>query len=155
MKNTSARFVTTCIFNMKRDATSSGFIALISILIVSAVLLATTLGLAQFGLANRFLIMHLEQKTASEKLAEGCVQMARIKVYNEPSYTVSLRDVSIAGGTCTINSVTNSGSASTIKVTATEGESISNLCVVVNNTNGSFTSWKEVPKLTNAANSCP
>jgi len=140
---------------MKRDTTTSGFIALISILIVSAVLLATTLGLAQFGLANRFFIMHLEQKAASEKLAEGCVQMARIKVYNDPSYTVSSRDIDIADKTCTIHSITNSGSASTIKVRAMEGESISNLCVVVNNTNGSFTSWKEVPKLTNTANTCP
>jgi hypothetical protein len=140
---------------MKRDTATSGFIALISILIVSAVLLATTLGLAQFGLANRFFIMHLEQKAASKNLAEGCVQMARIQAYNDPSYTDSLKDVDIAEKTCTIHSVTNSGSATTIKARATEGESISNLCVVVNNTDGSFTSWKEVPKLTNTANSCP
>jgi hypothetical protein len=136
---------------MKRNTANSGFIALISILIVSAVLLATTLGLAQFGLANRFFIMHLEQKASSEKLAEGCVQMARIKIYNDPSFSVatSMTPFTIADGTCTIYAITPntpSNGQSRIRARATSGESVTNLEVVVNTANGTFVSWTEVGK---------
>ena len=133
-----------------------GFIALISILILSAVLLATTLSLAQFGIANRFFILNLEQKVSSKKLAEACVQIARIKAYNDPTYKVGTPvSVSIAGGTCSIYSVTANtpvSGQSNIKTTAQDGETISNLCVVVDNTNGDFISWKE---LKNTTDLCP
>jgi hypothetical protein len=130
-----------------------GFIALISILILSAVLLATTLSLAQFGIANRFFILNLEQKAVSKKVAEACVQIARIKVYNDPTYTVSTPvSVAIAGGTCNIYTVTVSGSNSSIKATSQNGDTISNLCVIVNNTTGDFTTWKELPTITDT---CP
>lgn len=144
---------------MKTPPTQTGgFIALISILILSAVLLATTLSLAQFGIANRFFILNLEQKTASKKMAEACVQIARIKVYNDPTYTVTTPfSVTIAGSSCNIYSVyvPTGGSNTTIKTTAINGDTISNLCVVVNNTTGDFSSWKEAANFSGDRTACP
>lgn len=127
---------------MKKD--QHGFIALISILILSSVLLASTLALAQFGIANRFFILNLEQKSMSEKRAEACVEIARIKAYNNPTYTTSATSVTIGGGTCTLTSVAVSGNTTTIKATATEGDTVSNLLVTVDNTTGNFTTFSEV-----------
>jgi hypothetical protein len=133
---------------MKKPSTQNGFIALISILIVSAVLLATTLGLAQFGIANRFFILNMEQKASSKKLAEACVHIARIQTYNDPTFVRSTPlSVPLTGSTCTIVSITPSGNNSTIETSGQTGEAITNLSVVVDNTDGDFLSWEEVPTL--------
>lgn len=134
---------------MTHSFPQSGFIALISILIVSAVLLATTLGLAQFGIANRYFIMHLEQKAASKKLAEACAHIARVQVYNDPNYTLATAlTVDIGSDTCTISSISESSGRSYIRTRATRGDSITNLCVTVRGSDGEFLSWRELPKST-------
>ena len=133
---------------MEQHSVQNGFIALISILIISAVLLATTLGLAQFGIANRFFILNLEQKASSEKLAEACVHIARIQTYNDPLYVRNTPlPVSVADGTCTIISIAPSGNNTVIQASAQTGEAITNLSIVVDNTDGDFLSWEEVPTL--------
>jgi hypothetical protein len=123
-----------------------GFIALISIMIMSVVLLATTLSLAQFGLASRFFILDLEHKSASEKLAEACVHTARISVYNDPLYNpTSPVTIPVGDKSCTILSVQPNGNQSLVKVTATSGTATTNMQVLIDNTNGDFVSWNEVP----------
>jgi len=134
-----------CTFNMRHGVKQEGFIALISILILSAVLLVTTLGLAQFGIANRFFILNIEQKSASNRLAEACVHVARIKTYNDPTETItSAVSVPVADSTCTIIALTPVGSNTTIKAKGQSGDAVTNLVVVVDNTTGDFTSWTEV-----------
>ena len=107
-------------------------------------LLATTLSLAQFGIASRYFILDLENKRASEKLAEACVQIARINVYNDFSYSVTRPGIKInvAGKECVIASV----SSGTITTQATSSNSITNLAVKVNS-NGDFTEWRELSNL--------
>ncbi len=127
---------------------TQGFIALLSILIMSTVLLATTLSLAQFGIANRYFILDLELKTMSKKLAEGCVEIARIQAYRNQSYTVlhtSPVIVPIGIKTCTIRSVLQSGTNSTIETTGKSGDAVTNLRVVIDSFTGNFLSWSEVP----------
>lgn len=119
-------------------------------MILSAVLLVTTLGLAQFGIANRFFILNLEQKASSKKLAEACVHIARIQTYNDPLF---VRDTPLevpigdAGAKCTIVSVTPNSNETTLETSAQTGEAITNLSVLVDNTDGDFLSWEEVPTL--------
>lgn len=81
-----------------------GFIALISVLIISSVLLASTLALAQFGIASRFFVLNLEQKAGSQKLAEACLELMRVKVYNNPAYN-TLGTYDIGGGQCTVEAI--------------------------------------------------
>ncbi len=135
---------------MNKYASQNGFIALISILILSAVLLVTTLGLAQFGIANRFFILNLEQKASSKKLAEACVHIARIQAYNDP---LLVRDVPLEvqigddGAKCLIVSIAPNGSEATLETSAKTGEAVTNLSVIVDNTDGDFLSWEEIPTL--------
>jgi len=133
---------------MNRHNSNNGFIALISILIISAVLLATTLSLAQFGIANRYFILDLELKTVSKKLAEGCVEMARIQTYTDPSYTVlstSPTLVPLAGKTCTIRLVSRSGNNATIETVGISGSAVTNLRVTLDTRTGNYLSWTELP----------
>lgn len=109
-----------------------GFIALISVLIISSVLLASTLALAQFGIASRFFVLNLEQKAGSQKLAEACLELMRVKVYNNPSYT-TVGTYDIGGGKCTVESIdaTSDPNKSKVKVRAAIGptgsEAVTNL----------------------------
>jgi hypothetical protein len=133
---------------MKHTPQNRGFIALISILIISTVLLATTLSLAQFGIANRFFILDLEQKAGSEKLAEACVHIARVRAYNDPAYDTNVAEpIIVGGGACTIHAIDANGDETTIETTATNGRSVTNFRVLVDNTNGDFLEWEEVGSL--------
>ncbi len=132
---------------MKRTSSkTNGFIALISILIVSSVLLVTTLSLAERGIAHRFFLLKHEQKSMSEQLAEACIHIARIKAYNDPEYTISTSEsFPIGEETCSIHRVTHTGSEITVETTAQIGHAITHLRVVLNPLDGSFISWEEVP----------
>lgn len=132
-------------FDMQHFQHNHGFVALISVLILSAVLLATTLSLAQFGIANRFFILNLEEKAVSERLAEACVHIARVNAYNDPSYEVTIPyAIDIAGGTCTVEAVIPQGNETTIDAAAVSGGAVSNLRVVIDNTDGDFISRHEL-----------
>ncbi len=133
---------------MNKYASQNGFIALISILILSAVLLVTTLGLAQFGIANRFFILNLEQKASSKKLAEACVHIARIQTYNDPLLVRNTPlevQIGDAGAKCTIVSIAPNSNETTLVTSAQTGEAITNLSVLVDNTDGDFLSFEEIP----------
>jgi hypothetical protein len=137
------QFGTICIFDMKTR--QQGFIAFISILILSAALLVTTFGLAQFSIANRFIILNLEQKSSSENLAEACVHIARIKTYNDQTFSIlSPQIINLTSGSCTINSLSVDEVTTTIEVQATDHEATSNFIVKVNNSTGDFISWTQV-----------
>jgi Tfp pilus assembly protein PilV len=123
---------------MKKEP--QGFIALISILIVSAVLLASTLSLAQFGIANRFFVLNLEQKSTSQKSAEACLEMMRVKVFKDPTYTSHTRTTyTLPNLTCDVVSATTSGNVSSVRVSAKSGDAVTNLWALINNTTGSTT----------------
>ena len=135
-------------FNMTTiHTTEKGFVALLSIIIMSVVLLATTLSLAQFGIASRFFILDLEHKSASEKLAEACVHVARISVYNNPFYEAANINIPINTETCTIISIEADGDESIVVARGIHGKSVTNMPVDIDNRNGDFVSWTELATL--------
>ncbi len=130
---------------MNTSEHNRGFVALISIIMLSVVLLATTLSLAQFGLANRYFLLELENKNVSVKLAEACVHIARIQVYNNPLHTVTTAvTLPVDGFECTIVSVDPDSDESTVQARGVMGTAITNLEVVVDSNDGEFISWHEV-----------
>ena len=76
-----------------------GFIALLSVVIISFVLLsaAITLNLSSFHV--RFNILDSEYKEISDALASACIEQARLILVNDNSYLGSV-DVSIGAETC-------------------------------------------------------
>jgi hypothetical protein len=120
-----------------------GFVALISILMLSVVMLATTLSLAQFGLANRSFLLDLENKQRSEKLAEACVHYARISVYNDPTYDADGVTFPVDTESCTLVSVTPGGGQSIVRAQGMVHNAITNIEVAVDTATGSFLTWEE------------
>ena len=129
----------------------AGFVALISIVMLSVVLLGATISLAQFGIANRFFILDLENKNVSEQLAEACIHVARIYVYNDPLFNPqSPVTLSIGEKTCTIHSViprSPENNESTVNVQATSGNSVTNMQAIFDVRDGRIISLMQLPKL--------
>lgn len=133
-----------------------GFIALMSVIVISAVLLVLvfTLGIASFF--NRFDTLDTENKRVSLALAEACANTAMIKLAQDADYApvsvgecVSVSDICGAAGatrTCKICSVTKSGSIYTIVARSVYGGAYSNIRFkgYLTATNFSVSDWSEL-----------
>lgn len=91
---------------------ADGYIAIISVIIISMVLLTTTITLSLTGFLNRFNILEGEAKEISVGLASACIESARIKIARDSGYSPPVGGELIAVGDneCTIVSVTGNGS---------------------------------------------
>lgn len=120
---------------------SQGFIALISVIILSVVLLAAVVSLSQYGVTTRYALLDLERKGESETLASACLEVARIAVMNDPSYSVTNLSINVGTSTkvCKIETV----SAGVVKVSASSTGAVTNLKATINTTNGNFTKLEE------------
>jgi hypothetical protein len=134
-----------------------GFVALISVIVISAVLLVLvfTLGIASFF--NRFDTLDTESKRVSMALAEACASIAMLKLAQHPNYTPmsagdceSVSDIcGVRGATriCKICSVKQSiGGMYTIVTRSVFGSAYSNLQITgfLTAANFSVSSWREL-----------
>lgn len=89
----------------KAKNNNQGFIALLSVIIISFVLLliAVTMNFSSF--TSRFNILESEYKEKSSALAEGCTQIAHLKIVENTTFTGTSTEI-IGTDTCTY-SVTN------------------------------------------------
>jgi hypothetical protein len=116
-----------------------GFVALITVLILSAVLMVGVVTLAQYSITARYSLLDLENKTKSENLANACVAVARIAVVNDPLFSATNKIVAVGSETCTIESVTTSGSNRRVKVSAVVRGATTNYQVDILPTTGALT----------------
>jgi hypothetical protein len=129
-----------------------GFIALISAIIISALLLTITLGLGFSGFFSRFNIFDSESKERSLALAEACVNMAILKLATDKDYAVTVADHAILVNdteTCSIVSLSPPPTRTfpiTIRTNAIMNKAHTNLEVVIDS-NYKITSWQEIPNL--------
>ena len=65
---------------MQINNKNSGFIALISVIIISAVLLIASVNLGLNGFYERFNILNTEFKEISNKLVDACLERARLSI---------------------------------------------------------------------------
>ena len=83
---------------MKTHAHERGFVALMSVIIISAILLVLVFTLGVSSFLNRFDVLDTENKRVSVALAEACVNTAMIKIAQNPQYGIS--PALPAGGEC-------------------------------------------------------
>jgi hypothetical protein len=116
-----------------------GFVALVTAIILTAILLIVTISLNQISFFTRGILLDSEYKERSAAFAEACVDVARLKLANDPTY---LGDESIDIGveSCKIRPI----SSNTIETTATSSESVTNLRVEIDPSDISIVSWDEV-----------
>jgi hypothetical protein len=120
-----------------------GFIALISAIIISLLLLTIVVALNLTGFLGRFNILDSEYKERSVSLAEACVDTALLNLANNLNYT---GPVNIGVDTCNILTVqanTPVAGQTTVKTKAIFQKATTNLEIVVNSSDLSVVSWKE------------
>src|SRR3989344_124199 len=139
----------------RKSANSKGFIALITSIILSVILLTVALAFNQTGFLTRSEVLDSEYKERSLALAEGCADTAILNLAVDPSYTViAPTTVTVGSDGCTIESVSTAGTPpqTTIQTSAvfpapsvTSQGAHTNLRVVVNTDDITVVSWDEVP----------
>ncbi len=132
------------IFKVKNVKKNSGFIALMSAVIISVVLLLIVTNLSMTSFYNRFNILDTELKEKSVGIAEACIDKAILNLVKNSAYNPVDEVVSVGSDTCIIKSITTSGSIKTILVKADLKNYITNLQVKVDDTSFDVISWEEI-----------
>lgn len=124
--------------------TNQGFIALLSSIILSAIILLvlTTLSFGQFY--TRYDILDSELKEQSKNTAEACVDETILKTTNNPQYTGN-QNISIQGVNCFIDTINSSGKERTFKVRVVYKNHYTNIKIIFNSETNIIRSWEEIP----------
>ena len=127
---------------------SRGFIALISILVLSVALLIGVVSLAQYGITTRYALLDLERKATADSLARACLDLVRVAVVNDPAYTSSGKNVSVGSAICRVEQVlanTPSAGFSRAVTSASSTGATTNLKAEINTATGAITKLEELP----------
>jgi hypothetical protein len=127
-----------------------GYIALISVLLISTALLVAVISLSFTGYLNRFIILESQLKEDSLAHAEACVSTAIGEIARNQAYSPTHAGVRIdADGVddCYIESVTVSGSNRIILATnnSASNKAVSKIQATVSATTLVISSWNEIP----------
>lgn len=128
------------------EANEAGYIALTSAIIISVFLMVIALTISSSSFSNRFSILDSEIKEKSSALAEGCVQVALLRLAQNSAYAGN-EDVSIDGKTCSILPIETGIGQKIIKTRAAVQGFNTNFKVVVNSSDLSIISWDELPTI--------
>lgn len=132
--------------NKKED----GYIALISVIMLSLVLITVISALSSDNYFSRYNILENEYKQRSSGLAEACVEYAFGKLAANPGYAGNNETFMVGNSTCQVSAVSPPGSFP--KIISTTGtyprdgpqKSYTNLSVGVDS-NLRITFWQETP----------
>ncbi len=129
---------------MKQTDTQHGFIALMSVIIVSVILLliATTLSLS--GFYGRYDILDSELKERSTANAEACIDQAVLELANNPSFLGNATTTISGTYSCYIGLVDSSVAGKfTFKTRSMYQNMYTNVKVTVNSSTFDTISWEE------------
>ncbi len=127
----------------KNPQTNTGFVALISAIIISVILLLMVINVSLTAFYSRFNILDSELKERSSALAEACADTAMLKLANNSSYNPVNEVVTVGSDTCTIISVTGS-ITKTILTKADFKNYNTKLQIKVDATTIAVSEWKEI-----------
>ena len=126
---------------------SRGFIALISILVLSVALLIGVISLGQYGITTRYALLDLERKATADSLARACLDLVRVAVVNDPAYTSSGKNVPVGSSICRVEQVlanTPTGTSRAVTSASSTGAT-TNLKAEINTATGAITKLEELP----------
>jgi hypothetical protein len=130
---------------MTIKSNTSGFIALMSAIIISIVLLGIVLTGGLTGFFGRFNILDSESKERSSALAESCIDLAVLDYINNGAVTNGNKTV--GGDTCDIHSNSIAGNKLTIITQAKINNAYSNVKAIINTDDMTINSWVECANL--------
>ena len=121
-----------------------GFIALMSAIIISAILLLVVVSSSFTGFYGRLNILDSELKERSLASAEACVDEAILNLANDPNY--------VGNATFRLNSIDKcylgtipAFNPKTFRVQATSSGAVSNLQITIDASTLTVSSWQEIP----------
>jgi len=123
---------------------TSGFVALISVIIISAILLLVATNLSFTGFYGRFNILDSEYKEKSLALAEACADEAILNITVDTTYTGD-ETILLPPSECRIGTVTTSGLNKNFTASAVFQNSYTNLRISFDTDSYLVTLWEEVP----------
>lgn len=126
-----------------------GYIALVSAIVISFLLITITVSLGLSGFFGRFDILDSESKERSSALTEACIDTAILKLAENINYSLTPDDhaIPVEGDTCNIVSISPNPTRTfpiTIQTQACINKSVTNLSVIIDS-NFDITSWEELP----------
>ena len=135
---------------IRNKGRNSGFIALISVIIISVLLITITAAVSLSGYFARFNVLDSEYKERSIALAEACADTAILRLAQDSGYH-GPDTVNVGSDVCTILSVESNGSEFIIKTQAafplltsnSSEHAFTNMEVIVQSNDFSILSWKE------------
>jgi hypothetical protein len=127
----------------------SGFVALLSVIIITVVLVVISVSVSTTSFFSRFNVADAEYKRLSSSLAEACADQALLKLAQDPSYAPAPGGdtISVGSSSCKIFSVTSSPTQFTIQTKAVFQKAVTNIQIIVDNSSYSVISRQELPTL--------
>ena len=124
-----------------------GYIALISVLLISVSLLIAVASLSFAGYLNRFVVLDAQSKEQSLAYAEACISQAMGEIARNASYSPTNFSLEVAGLTnaCVIESVFPSGTNRTITAHSIVNTATTRIQTTINASTLVVSSWNEVP----------
>lgn len=123
----------------------AGFIALITILIISAIILLMLISTSLANLDQLKMVLQKNQASESFYLATACAEEALIKLKDDLNYTGN-ETLIFDGGTCTILPVEGTNNSNrVIKTSGSAGNQVQKIKIEINKVNPEIeiSSWQE------------
>ncbi|PIR37991.1 MAG: hypothetical protein COV34_02800 [Candidatus Zambryskibacteria bacterium CG10_big_fil_rev_8_21_14_0_10_42_12] len=130
----------------KRHTKQSGFVALMTAIVLSLIIILITATLNQSGFFARYIALDSEYKEMSVALAEACIDNAILRIISDETYGGN-ETLRVGDEICTIRPVqidAPSAGMYTIETQAAFNEATTNLRVVIDGNDYSIESWTEV-----------
>jgi len=121
-----------------------GFVALMSVIIIGAVLLAVVIGASLTGFYSRYNVLDFELKERSASTADACADQALLELANDATYaggtTLSLNSLD----KCSIGPMSGTAEKS-FQIQATSSDAVTNLAITARAADLTIISWREIP----------
>jgi hypothetical protein len=129
---------------IKNNKNKKGFVALMSAIIISIVLLVLATTLSFTGFNSRFNILDSETKERSSSLADSCIDLALLAFAKNTPYTVNTT-LPVGSDFCKVGAYTTSGSQKIFETQGIFSNSYTNLKVKIDGTTFKIISVEEIP----------
>lgn len=129
---------------ISKNEQSKGFIALISVLVVGAIVIAIALSLLLLGIGNSRTSFAIEQSYQAKSLANACVEEALQKIRDSTPFTGG-GNLAFGRGACAYTVTSQGAQNRTIIASGAVGTIIRKVKVIINKINPDIivVSWQE------------
>lgn len=141
--------------NISENNPESGFVALMTAIVLVVILLVVAISLNLIGFLTRGEILDSEYKDRSSALAEACADTTLLKLAKDSAYAGNEANVSVGSDKCNIGLIQNDtpiARQKTINVDAvfppssvTNQNAVTKLQIIINSITLSVISWNEIP----------